>query len=154
MSGSTTIRPALLSDISLLADFQLKLAHETENIDLDRDTVIQGLQAMFDDPTKGKYFVAEYNGEAVGCHSITFEWSDWRNGMVWWIQSVYVRESHRKFGIFRSMFDNLTQMMDKDKSIRGIRLYVDKTNVRAQQVYQSIGMNGEHYAVFEKMKAE
>lgn len=152
MGSGTIVRPATREEIPMLAEFQSRLARETENFELNKSTVMKGMHAMFDDPAKGKYFVAEYNGEAVGCHSITFEWSDWRNGMVWWLQSVYVIESHRKFGIFKSMFENLQQMMNDDPSIRGLRLYVDKTNVRAQQVYHAMGMNGEHYSVFEMMK--
>jgi ribosomal protein S18 acetylase RimI-like enzyme len=153
-AGITTIRPATRDDIHLLAEFQQKLARETENFELDKTIATRGMNAMFDDPSKGKYFIAEYNGERVGCHSITFEWSDWRNGTVWWLQSVYVIETHRKYGIFKSMFQNLQRMMNEDPSIRGLRLYVDKTNVRAQQVYQAMGMNGEHYSVFELMKQD
>jgi hypothetical protein len=153
-SDQTTVRLATQDDISLLAEFQSRLARETENFELDKDTVIKGMHAMFDEPSRGKYFVAEYNGQIVGCHSITFEWSDWRNGMVWWLQSVYVVESHRKFGIFKTMFENLKVMMQRDSSVKGIRLYVDKTNIRAQNVYTALGMNGEHYSVFEMMKQE
>jgi GNAT superfamily N-acetyltransferase len=148
------IRPAIPSDIPVLADFQVKLALETENFVLDKTIVTKGMQAMFDDPTKGKYFIAEYNNEIAGCHSITFEWSDWRNGMVWWLQSVYVAESFRKYGIFKAMFENIQRMIKGDASIRGLRLYVDKTNVRAQQIYQAMGMNGDHYSVFELMDVD
>jgi hypothetical protein len=150
----TKVRHATRDDIPILVEFQQRLARETENFELDKATVTKGMLATFDDPSKGKYFIAEYNGDRVGCHSITFEWSDWRNGMVWWLQSVYVIESHRKYGIFKSMFQNLQRMMDEDESIRGLRLYVDKTNLKAQQVYQAMGMNGEHYSVFEKMKQD
>ena len=148
-----TIRPAKRSDIPVLVDFQSRLALETENVMLDKYVVELGMEAMFDDPTKGQYFIAEYKGEIAGCHSITYEWSDWRNGMVWWLQSVYVAENYRKFGIFRQMFDNLQRIIAADPGIRGLRLYVDKTNLRAQAVYRSMGMNGEHYSVFEWMKS-
>ncbi|MBT1697284.1 GNAT family N-acetyltransferase [Fulvivirgaceae bacterium PWU4] len=147
-----SIRKAVAADIAVIADFQLRLAHETENVKLDRAIVEKGLKALFDDPSKGTYYVAEYNGETAGCHLITFEWSEWRNGMVWWLQSVYVKESHRKNGVFRAMYDNLINLIQNDPAILGLRLYVDKTNARAQQVYASLGMNGEHYTVFEKMK--
>lgn len=147
-----SVRKATREDLSAIADFQQRLAAETENMTLDRDILLKGIESMFDDPSKGIYFIAEVDGEIVGCHSITYEWSDWRNGMVFWLQSVYVVEQHRKHGVFKKMFENLQRMVREDKGIAGLRLYVDKTNLRAQKVYQSMGMNGEHYSVFELMK--
>jgi RimJ/RimL family protein N-acetyltransferase len=146
------IRKSEPADIAVIAEFQQQLALETENYHLDISIVKNGIKAMFDDRSLGMYFIAERNGEIVGCHSITYEWSDWRNGMVWWIQSVYVVKSQRKHGIFKAMFDNLKEFVQKDPGIVGLRLYVDKTNLRAQEVYQKMGMNGEHYSVFEMMK--
>jgi GNAT superfamily N-acetyltransferase len=146
------VREATRKDMETIADFQLKLAHETELVTLDKTVVLLGLEAMFDDPSKGKYFVAEINGEIAACHSITYEWSEWRNGVVWWIQSVYVAEKFRKSGVFKVMFEALKQKMHTQYDVRGIRLYVDNTNSRAQQVYRALGMNGEHYSVFELMR--
>ncbi len=148
-----SIRKFNEADIPTISEFQQRLATETENITLDQGTLDRGIRAMLKDPSKGIYYIAEVDGRIVGCHSTTFEWSDWRNGMVLWIQSVYVVESQRKNGVFKKMFDHLKSMMDRDSSIVGIRLYVDKTNLRAQQVYQAMGMNGEHYSVFELMKS-
>jgi ribosomal protein S18 acetylase RimI-like enzyme len=147
-----SIRKATSTDIPVIADFQLRLAQETENVTLDLAVVTRGLKALFDDPSKGTYYVAEYKDETAGCHLVTFEWSEWRNGTVWWLQSVYVKESHRKNGVFRAMYDNLINLIHNDPTVLGLRLYVDKTNVRAQQVYEALGMNGEHYTVFERMK--
>lgn len=147
-----TIRKSRPDDIEVLADFQRRLAAESENIQLDKPVVRKGLQALFDDPAKGIYYLAESEGEVVGCHLITYEWSDWRNGMVWWLQSVYVVESHRKQGVFKQMYQNLMNILNSDPNVIGLRLYVDKSNFRAQQVYSSMGMNGDHYTVFEKMK--
>lgn len=147
-----SIRKAIRADIPVIADFQLRLAHETENVKLDLAIVTRGLEALFDDASKGTYYVAEYEGETAGCHLVTFEWSEWRNGTVWWLQSVYVKEAHRKHGVFRAMYDNLINLIRNDHTVLGLRLYVDKTNTRAQQVYQALGMNGEHYTVFERMK--
>ena len=147
-----SIRKATINDISVLIDFQQRLADESEGIKLHAAVLRQGMLAMFEDVSKGQYFIAEEDSEIVGCHMITYEWSDWRNGMVWWLQSVYVKESHRKKGIFKKMFENLIGTMNNDPFIIGLRLYVDKTNTRAQKVYASMGMNGEHYTVFEKMK--
>jgi L-amino acid N-acyltransferase YncA len=146
------IRKATLADIPTLVDFQFKLAFESENVTLDKEVLALGLQAMFQDPSKGFYNVAEENAEVIGCHMITYEWSDWKNGMVWWIQSVYVVESHRKKGVFKKMYDNLVEIVKGDAGLRGLRLYVDKTNDRAQKTYSAMGMDGSHYTVYEWMK--
>ncbi len=147
-----TIRKATIADIPFLVAIQQKLAQETENVTLDNAILHKGMQAMFDDPSKGFYNVVEDNGVVIGCHMITYEWSDWRNGLVWWLQSVYVIESYRKQGIFKLMYENIVRIIQNDSSLIGLRLYVDKTNARAMKVYESMGMNGEHYTVYEWMK--
>lgn len=147
-----TIRKAAVADIPSLVAFQQKLAQETENVTLDSAILHKGMQAMFDDPSKGFYNVVEDNGVVIGCHMITYEWSDWRNGLVWWLQSVYVIESYRKQGIFKLMYENIVRIIQNDPSLIGLRLYVDKSNARAMKVYESMGMNGEHYTVYEWMK--
>lgn len=146
------IRKATTNDMAVLLDFQLRLAWETENIQLDRTVVMNGLQALIDDPSKGIYYVAEMHGEIIGCQLVTFEWSEWRNGTVWWIQSVYVKESHRQQKVFSVLYNYIKQFAENDASVLGLRLYVDKSNKRAQKVYQSLGMDGDHYTVFEWMK--
>lgn len=147
------IRKATIADIPTLVAFQMSLALESENVILDQGILATGLKALFDDTTKGYYNIAEDGSEPVGCHMVTYEWSDWRNGMVLWLQSVYVRESYRKKGVFRKMYDNLTEMVNKDPGLRGLRLYVDKSNARAMKTYESMGMDGSHYTVFEWMKS-
>lgn len=147
-----TIREAQQKDLSTLVDFQQRLADESEGVKLDQAVLTKGLQAMFDDPSKGIYYVAEDGNEIIGCHLITYEWSDWRNGLVWWLQSVYVAESHRQKGIFKLMYDNVIRMIKADPNLLGLRLYCDKTNVRAIKVYEAMGMDGSHYTVFEQMK--
>ena len=147
-----TIRPSSSDDNAILADFQVRLAAETENILLDRETVTAGIKALFADPAKGTYYIAEYRGKIIGCFLITYEWSDWRNAAVWWLQSVYVDEASRRLGVFKKMYDHIAQKIAKDPGVTGLRLYVDKTNERAQKVYRSLGMNGDHYTVFEWMK--
>jgi GNAT superfamily N-acetyltransferase len=147
-----SIRPARFQEISIISEFQVNLAAETENILLDKDLVSVGIEALFIDPAKGVYYIAEEEGTAVGCFLITYEWSDWRNGMVWWLQSVYVQERHRRKGVFRRMYAYLVETISKDPEVIGLRLYVDKSNRRAQEVYGSLGMNGDHYTVFEWMK--
>jgi ribosomal protein S18 acetylase RimI-like enzyme len=147
-----TIRKATFHDIHVLVDFQQRLALESEGVTLDAATLKKGMRALFEDPTKGFYNVAEDGGEVVGCHMITYEWSDWRNGMVWWLQSVYVKKSYRQKGVFRKMFENLSAIVKNDPTVIGLRLYVDKSNSRAMDVYKAMGMNGDHYTVFELMK--
>lgn len=146
------VRPGLLFDIEIIADFQLKMALETENLKLDLPTVIKGVTAVMDDPSKGKYWVAEINGEVTGCLLTVNEWSDWRNGTVLWIHSVYVLPQMRKSGAFKALYQHLKNMVNESPDLRGLRLYVDKTNLNAQKVYESLGMSGEHYHLFEWLK--
>lgn len=145
-------REATAQDIPYLIDFQLKMALETENITLEISELTQGIQKLFKDPTKGKYYVAVDKDEPIGCLMTTFEWSDWRNGMVLWIQSVYVEKNFRGKGVYKMMYEFIRQMVEESADLRGIRLYVDKTNLGAQKVYENLGMNGEHYTVYEWMK--
>jgi ribosomal protein S18 acetylase RimI-like enzyme len=130
------------------------MALETENITLDIATLSQGIHKLFKDSTKGRYYVAEENGEVIGCLMTTYEWSDWRCGNVIWIQSVYIASTHRGKGVYKKMYEHIQQMVMNDPDYRGIRLYVDKTNKPAQQVYEKLGMNGEHYQVYEWMRVE
>lgn len=148
----TLIRPGLLFDIDTIADFQVKMAWETESMKLDPPTVEKGVTAVFDDPSKGKYWLAEVKGEVVGCLLTVPEWSDWRNGTVLWIHSVYVRPDFRKHGVYKKLYAHLKTMVQESKDLRGLRLYVDKTNLPAQKVYEALGMSGEHYHLFEWMK--
>jgi GNAT superfamily N-acetyltransferase len=147
------VREARLTDIPSLLDFQLKMALETENVQLEIQPLTEGMNRLFRDPGKGKYYVAEENGEPVGCLMTTFEWSEWRCGKILWIQSVYVAAPWRKKGVFKKMYQHIHQLVSESPDLKGIRLYVDKTNATAQNVYGGLGMNGDHYTVFEWMKA-
>lgn len=146
------IREATPKDIPSLLDFQLKMALETENITLEISALTLGVQRMFKDSTKGRYYVAEDNDEVIGCLMTTYEWSDWRNGTILWIQSVYVDKPHRGKGVYKELYNFIKKMVEEDPDMTGIRLYVDKTNLTAQNVYKKLGMNGDHYATFEWMK--
>jgi ribosomal protein S18 acetylase RimI-like enzyme len=146
------IRQATHSDIPSIIDFQLKMALETENLTLDRTTLTTGVNQLFNDHSKGKYYVAEENNLVLGCLMTTYEWSDWRCGTVLWIQSVYIESRYRGKGVYKKLYDHIQQLVATDQDLRGIRLYVDKTNKAAQSVYQKLGMNGEHYQLFEWMK--
>ena len=146
-------REARRADALAIVEFQIAMAHETEGVTLDRDTCVGGVNAVFDDPDKGRYFVAEVDNTLVASTMITYEWSDWRNGLVWWIQSVYVGPEFRRKGVYAGLYDHIKSIVEEDQALRGIRLYVDTRNVNAQQVYARLGMNGDHYRVFEWMKS-
>jgi ribosomal protein S18 acetylase RimI-like enzyme len=148
-----TIRDATPNDISTLIDFQLRMALETEKLSLDIATVTQGAEQVFSDPSKGKYFVAEQNGQVIGCLMTTFEWSEWRNGNVLWIQSVYIDKEFRGQGVYTELYKHVKELVNSNPGLKGIRLYVDKKNKEAQQVYQKLGMNGDHYLVYEWIKS-
>jgi ribosomal protein S18 acetylase RimI-like enzyme len=146
----STVRAALPSDIPHLIRFQQMMAMETEQLVLNATILTRGIQALFDDPAKGKYYVAEVDGLIAGCLMTTYEWSDWRCGNILWIQSVYIDRAHRGKGLYKKMYEHIQSLVTQAGSeYRGIRLYVDKNNRAAQQVYEKLGMNGEHYQVYE-----
>jgi ribosomal protein S18 acetylase RimI-like enzyme len=146
------IRPGLFYDIDAIAELQVKMAWETEEFKLDLETVRLGVQAVIDDPSKGKYWVVEIDGLVVTSLLTVPEWSDWRNGTVLWIHSVYTLPEHRQQGHYKSLYLHLKDFVQNDKNYKGLRLYVDKSNQSAQEVYKKLGMNGEHYQLFEWMK--
>ena len=144
------ISRARASDIDTIIEGNVGLAHETEDLALDVDRVRAGVQAVLTDAQRGHYYVGEVQGAAVAQMMITFEWSDWRNGVVWWIQSVYVWPGFRRQGHFEALYKS-AQADAQAAGAVGMRLYVDTTNTRAQAVYERVGMNGDHYRVFESM---
>jgi ribosomal protein S18 acetylase RimI-like enzyme len=146
------IRSARPEDAPLIVDFQLRMARETEDLELDLATVTAGVEAVFADPRKAAYYVAERGGQVIGGLMTTFEWSDWRNGVILWIQSVYVIAEERGRGIYRALYEHLKRRVEEDPGLKGIRLYVDKRNAAAQAVYERLGMSREHYDTFEWLK--
>jgi predicted GNAT family acetyltransferase len=146
------VREARREDAGSIIEFQLAMALETEELALDRDILTRGVNAVFDKPTLGRYYLAESDGRVIASLMITYEWSDWRNGMVWWIQSVYTIPEFRRRGVYATLYGHIRAQVESDPDIRGIRLYVDNRNASAQQVYARLGMQGEHYRVFEWMK--
>lgn len=146
------IRQANEKDAASIVEFQLSMAMETEQLKLDEPTVILGVAAVFTDPSKGIYYVAETAGMVVGSLLTTFEWSDWRNGTVLWIQSVYVRPEFRKRSVFSRLYKHIQEKVATDVHLRGIRLYADKSNTSAHGVYEHLGMTAEHYQMYEWMK--
>ena len=144
-------REAKNTEYKLIAGFQQKMAFETENYHLDINTVTKGVEAVFNDTSKGKYYIVEEDEKVIASLLTTYEWSDWRNSQVIWIQSVFVLPNYRKKGVFKIMYSNIKDIVSKSPEYSGIRLYVDKTNTNAQKVYTKIGMQGEHYSLFEEM---
>ena len=143
------IREATQADLSFIVAANAALATETERKTLDPALLRQGVQTVLADPALGSYYIAEVDGDAVGQLMTTFEWSDWRNGLFLWIQSVYVLPSHRGDGAFRALYDHLGELARADARICGIRLYVDHGNERAQGVYERMGMHRSNYGVME-----
>ena len=143
------IREACESDLLSLVEYNLALAKETENLDLNKDTLRLGIQNSF--ALQGcHYFVAETEGNVVGQTMITSEWSDWRNGTIWWMQSVYVHPSYRKQGVFSKIFKHIETIAKKNHTIQSLRLYVMKNNQAGLKTYQNVGMNNSGYLVYEK----
>jgi GNAT superfamily N-acetyltransferase len=146
------VRKALPSDCDSIVRFQEEMAWHTEKLTLDHETVLGGVKAVLGNGALGTYYIAETENRIAGSLLTTFEWSDWRNGTVLWIQSVYVDASHRGKGIYKALYNHIQSLVEEDASLKGIRLYVDETNETARKVYARLGMNGEHYRVFEWMK--
>lgn len=146
------IRLATEEDKVEIADFQLRMALETEDLHLDEKTVQEGVLGVFRDPSKGKYFVASKDQQVIASTLLTNEWSDWRNQWFLWIQSVYVLPEYRNKGVFRKMYDSIKEMVLNDDTIAGLKLYVDSENKSAIATYKAIGMDGEHYKLFEWYK--
>jgi len=143
------IREATRDDLEFIAAANAALASETEGFELDAALLRRGIQAVLDDASVGRYYLAEIGGTVVGQLMTTFEWSDWRNGMFLWIQSVYVLPAHRGGGAFRALFRHLEELARTDPKICGIRLYVDRGNERAKTVYGRLGMHRTNYGVME-----
>ena len=148
-SSSTAVVRAATEDVAAIAQFNIAMAAETEDLALDPQTVHAGVAAVVSDDRRGFYLVARSDGKAVGSLMITYEWSDWRNGNLWWIQSVYVVPSARKQGIFRLLYDNVISLAKQSGDAAGVRLYVEKDNRGAQEVYRKLGMAETAYRVFE-----
>ncbi len=146
------VRKAKPGDIESIVSFQLKMAAETEGIELNESTVIKGVTAVVTDSSKGQYYVSEINDKIVASLLTTYEWSDWRNGTVLWIQSVYVLNEFRRKGVYRNMYSHIKQLVLDNPNLNGIRLYADKSNFNAHKTYLKMGMSPDHYVTFEWLK--
>jgi GNAT superfamily N-acetyltransferase len=144
------IRLALKEDAAALAAFNLAMALETEDKRLDPETLRRGVEAVFDDPQKGFYVVAETDGRVVGGLLITFEWSDWRNSWFWWIQSVYILPDARGKRIYSRLYEFVKEKARAEDNVFGFRLYVEKENMHARRVYEKLGMENSYYLAYEE----
>jgi len=143
------IRRADISDAEIIANFNAAMAKETEALNLDMETLLTGIRTVMNDDSHGYYMLAEIQDQVVGCMLITYEWSDWRNGQFWWIQSVYVNKQFRRLGIFKTLYNNVKEKAKKVKTCVGLRLYVENNNDQAQQTYEALGMAQTHYTLYE-----
>jgi GNAT superfamily N-acetyltransferase len=151
MQDQVKIRAALPPDTATLVDFNLRMARETEDKRLDLEVLTSGVNAVLEDPTRGFYLVAEIAGKVVGSLMVTTEWSDWRNGAFWWIQSVYVLPELRKHGVFRALYEEARERAANSAGVCGCRLYVERDNTTAQAVYARRGLIETNYKVFEDL---
>jgi GNAT superfamily N-acetyltransferase len=144
------IRPATRADIPALAAWNAAMAWETEAKRLDPELLARGVAGVFDEPRRGFYLVAERDGAAVGGLLVTYEWSDWRDGDFWWIQSVYVAPGARRGGVFRLRHAEVVRRAREAGAV-GVRLYVETENQRAQATYEGLGMQRCHYFMYEQL---
>jgi len=150
---SLLIRAATLTDLPELAAWNTAMAWETEHKQLDPATLERGVAGVLEQPRRGFYLVAERDGVAVGCLLVTYEWSDWRGGDFWWIQSVYVVPAARRDGAFRALYVEVAQRAAAAGAV-GLRLYVETENRRAQAIYEGLGMQRCHYFMYEALLSD
>ncbi|HEV2707076.1 MAG TPA: GNAT family N-acetyltransferase [Pyrinomonadaceae bacterium] len=159
-AAEITIRRADERDVEALVEFNRAMARETEAKELDVEVLRAGVRGLLDEPRHGFYLVAERRAsdandegtaEVVGSLMVTYEWSDWRNGLFWWVQSVYVSPSLRRRGVYRRLYQHVKELAASDASVRGFRLYVERENVVAQRTYEQLGMEETHYKLYEEL---
>lgn len=148
-----TIRKAVFSDAAVIAEFNQSMAWETEDKQLVPELVLAGVNSLLANPTYGFYLVAEIEGQVVGSLMITTEWSDWRNGVFWWVQSVYIRPQFRRQGIYRKLYAAVKTLSAEQGNVCGFRLYVEKDNHNAQATYRGLGMQATDYLIYEELDA-
>ena len=150
MIEQVKIRVEEQSDLASLVSFNQLMASETEDKTLDEQILRKGVANLIDDKNKGFYLVAEVNQQVVGSLMVTTEWSDWRNAIFWWIQSVYIVPSHRRIGVYAKLYAQVKALAEQEDNVCGFRLYVEKDNLVAQKTYQALGMQESHYLMFEE----
>lgn len=146
------IRRALSQDARELAEFNISMARETEGMELIPEVIAAGVRTMIKTPQMGFYLVVELDNNIQASLMITTEWSDWRNGIFWWIQSVYVRPEYRRQGLYRELYARVKELAEQEPAVCGFRLYVERDNKSAQKTYQSLGMKETDYKIFEELR--
>jgi len=149
--GQIVVEAARMEDLDTITQFNIRLAHESEAKTLDPDIVRKGVGGILEKPHRGHYVVARSEGQVIGQLMITLEWSDWRNGDIWWIQSVYVHPEFRRLGIFKKLYRYIREAAVSSPDVVGLRLYVEHQNDAARKVYQRLGMRSGGYEVMEEM---
>ena len=145
------VRAARPEDAPLLAEYNLRMAWETEKQRLDPARVSQGVLNGLNRPDRCRYYVVELQGRLVAQAMVTYEWSDWRNGEIWWLQSVYVHPDFRRRGLFRRLWNHIETLAREAPGVVGLRLYVEQDNRSGQSVYQRLGLRPAGYLVYERM---
>ena len=148
------IRRAVLSDSKALAEFNTNMARETEGIELIPSVIGSGVKAMIENPQMGFYLVVEDEGKIQASLMVTTEWSDWRNGLFWWIQSVYVNRQYRRQGLYRKLYEHVKSLAEAENHVCGFRLYVEHDNHIAQNTYRTLGMDETSYKMYEELKPD
>lgn len=146
------IRQATIDDAAAIAEFNIKMANETEDMDLIPEVINAGVRNMIESPQLGFYLVADEDSIIQASLMVTTEWSDWRNGLFWWIQSVYVEPNFRRTGLYRKLYEKVKSLADGESNVCGFRLYVEHENITAQKTYRSLGMAQTDYQMYEEMK--
>lgn len=144
------VRAAVAGDKARLCAFNAAMAKETEQLELDAATLERGVAEGLADPGRARYFMAECDGQVAGCLMLTLEWSDWRAGFWWWIQSVYVAPGFRRRGVYRALHTHVAKLAASVADVVGLRLYVERANRGAQETYAALGMHDSRYLVFEQ----
>ena len=142
------IRSATLDDVATIAEFNAAMALESEDVVLDPATLAAGVAAALADAGKAFYLLAEIDGAPAGQVMVTYEWSDWRNGWIWWLQSVYVRPEHRRAGVFSGLYRRLRALAEAQGDVHGLRLYVMRDNAGAKRAYEAAGMAHAQYDMY------
>ena len=145
------LRMAGEGDVPALVEFNLAMALESEGLRLSEETLTAGVRRLMADPRYGFYVVAEEGAETVGSLMITYEWSDWRDGLFWWVQSVYVRPEYRRRGVYSRLYKFAKSLAAGDGRVRGFRLYVERENAVARRTYERLGMSESHYRMYEEL---
>lgn len=148
--SNAVIRPAAAADVAHLVEFNRAMAAESEDKGLDTQVLERGVRYLIDHPAEGFYLIAERAGVPVGTLMVTYEWSDWRNGRFWWIQSVYVVPAERRRGVYRALHAHVRERARQDPQACGLRLYVERDNVGAMATYRALGMSETRYRLYEE----